>query len=555
MRGLMEITDEAPRLAGTDSGSGSGNSNPGNPDITVGTVTAAPAQHQVTTRDWIAFIVMVIGMFMAILDVQIVSSSLSEIQAGLAASADEISWVQTSYLIAEVVIIPLSGYLSRALSTRYIFTLSAAGFALSSMLCAFAWDIDSMIVFRAIQGFLGGSMIPTVFATIFTVFPPHRRAGLSVLTGLVATIAPTLGPTLGGWITDQMSWHWLFLINLVPGIFVTIIVRTMVDFDKPHWELLRVMDIPGLILMGLFLGCLEYVLEEGTRLDWFGSQSIQVCAAISAVSAILFVWRVLTYAEPIVDLRAFADRNFALGCLFSFVIGIGLYGSVYMIPLFLAEVRGYKPMEIGVIMFVAGAFQFISSPVAGRLSRIFDPRLVLTFGLALFSSGVYLQHFLTSEWSYWEFFLPQALRGFALMFLFMPVNMAALGTLPKARLKNASALYNLMRNLGGAIGLAGINFMITERVNLHWARLVDNMTSANQNAVTFLDQIGHEIDDRMGPIGDQVALKTLSQIVMRQAETLTFADVSLIMSAIFLGAILLVPFLTLPKAVVTGKSN
>jgi DHA2 family multidrug resistance protein len=516
---------------------------------------SAPPQREVTTRDWIGYFVMVVGMFMAILDIQIVSSSLNEIQAGLAASADEISWVQTSYLIAEVVMIPLSGFLSRALSTRLIFTLSAAGFTVSSVFCAFAWDINSMIIFRAIQGFLGGAMIPTVFAATFSVFPPRRRASLSVLTGLVATMAPTLGPTLGGWITDQMSWHWLFLINLAPGLVVTVMVWLMVDFDKPHWDLLKVMDIPGLILMALFLGCLEYVLEEGTRLDWLGSQAIQACVAISAVSAMLFVWRVLTYAEPIVDLRAFADRNFLLGCLFSFVIGIGLYGSVYLIPLFLAQVRDYKPMQIGVIMFVAGVFQFMSAPVAGRLSRMFDPRLVLCFGLALFGGGVYLQHFMTSDWGYWEFFLPQAVRGFALMFLFMPVNMAALGTLPKARLKNASGLYNLMRNLGGAIGLAGINYLMTARLNLHWARLVDNMTSANQNVLEFLDRFGQSFDDRMGSIGDQAALKALARLVMRQAEVLSFADISLVMALIFFGAIILVPLLRLPKGVVTGEAH
>ncbi len=515
----------------------------------------AAAHRDVTTRDWIGFFVMVVGMFMAILDIQIVSSSLNEIQAGLAASADEISWVQTSYLIAEVVMIPLSGYLSRAFSTRLIFTLSAAGFTLSSALCAFAWDINSMIIFRAIQGFLGGAMIPTVFATTFTVFPPQRRAGLSVLTGLVATMAPTLGPTVGGWITDQMSWHWLFLVNLAPGVLVTILVWTMVDFDKPQWSLLKVMDIPGMILMALFLGCLEYVLEEGTRLDWFGDETIQLCTTISAVSAVLFIWRVLRYAEPIVDLRAFTDRNFALGCLFSFVIGIGLYGSVYLIPLFLAQVRGYKPMQIGIIMFVAGAFQFASAPVAGRLSRIFDPRLVLCFGLAMFGGGVYLQHFLTADWGYWEFFLPQAVRGFALMFLFMPVNMAALGTLPKARLKNASGLYNLMRNLGGAIGLAGINYMMTERLNLHWARLVDNMTSANGNVVAFLNQMGQTMDGRVSVGGGQMALKALSRVVLQQAEVLSFADISLVMALIFFAAILLVPLLTLPKGVVTGEAH
>jgi DHA2 family multidrug resistance protein len=507
----------------------------------------APAR-QATRRDYIGFFAMIVGMFMAILDIQIVSSSLSEIRAGLAASGDEISWVQTAYLIAEVVMIPLSGYLSRTFSTRYIFTLSAAGFTLSSVMCALSWDMQSMIVFRTIQGFLGGAMIPTVFAAIFAAFPPQKRAGLSVVAGLVATLAPTLGPTLGGWITDQMSWHWLFLINLVPGLMVATLVWTLVDFDKPNWALVKVMDVPGLILMALFLGCLEYVLEEGTRNDWFGSDAIRIGATVSGVSALFFIWRTLSCREPIVDLRAFADRNFTLGCVFSFIIGIGLYGSVYVIPLFLAEVRGYKPMQIGVIMFIAGSFQFMSAPIAGRLSRKLDPRLVLTFGLVLFGGGVYLQHFLTAEWGYWEFFLPQAMRGFALMFLFLPVNMAALGTLPKHRLKNASGLYNLMRNLGGAIGLAGINYLLTARFNFHWARLVDQMTQANPNVTAFLGKFGTMLDDRLGPAGDQMALKALARLVARQAEVLTFSDVAQIMSAIFIGALLLVPFLTVPKS-------
>jgi DHA2 family multidrug resistance protein len=519
------------------------------------TQPAAAAPRQLTVRDWVGFFVMVVGMFMAILDVQIVSSSLNEIQAGLAASADEVSWVQTSYLIAEVVMIPLSGYLSRTFSTRYIFTLSAFGFTFSSMLCAMAWDINSMIIFRAIQGFLGGAMIPTVFATTFSVFPPNRRGSLSVLTGLVATMAPTLGPTLGGWITDAISWHWLFLINVVPGVLVTASVWLLVDFDKPNWKLLKVMDLPGLILMAMFLGCLEYVLEEGTRLDWLGDDSIRLCVAVSIVSSLLFVWRTLTAKEPIVDLRAFADRNFLLGCIFSFVIGIGLYGSVYLIPLFLSRVRDYKPMQIGVIMFVAGVFQFMSAPVAGRLSRIFDPRLVLCFGLAMFGGGVYLQHFLTAEWGYWEFFIPQAVRGFALMFLFMPVNMAALGTLPPARLKNASGLYNLMRNLGGAIGLAGINFLLNDRLNLHWSRLIDRMTAANPNVTGYLDRTSQALSERMGMAADQGALKQLAGLVSREAQVLSFADVSLIMAAIFLVAILLVPLLRLPKGIVTGEAH
>ena len=509
-------------------------------------------ERPLTARDWIGFMIMVVGMFMAILDIQIVSSSLSEIQAGLAASADEISWVQTSYLIAEVVAIPLSGFLSRLLSTRLLFTISAAGFTAASVLCAFAWDIDSMILFRAVQGFVGGAMIPTVFATSFAVFPPARRNFLSVLIGLVATLAPTLGPTLGGYITDLFSWHWLFLANVLPGIAVAVGVWLLVDYDRPDWSLMTHFDYAGLVLMATFLGALEYVIEEGPRNDWFGDDAIRGMAAVSAVAGVLFFWRVLAYRQPIVDIRAFADANFALGSMYSFVIGIGMYGSVYLLPLFLAHIRGYNALEVGTVMMVTGGFQFMSAPVAGRLAGLVDLRAMLVFGLLMFGGGVWLQHYMTAEWGYWELFLPQAVRGFSLMFLFIPVNAIALGTLPPQRLKNASGLYNLMRNLGGAIGLAAINTVLTDRLALHWARLGENLTPSNPQVQAFLEASGAAMDGQLGSNGDAGAVKLLAQLVYRQAEVMTIADTQVIMAAIFFGALLLIPLLKKPRAAGAG---
>ena len=258
-------------------------------------------------RRLLAFLSMVFGMFMAILDIQIVSASLTEIQAGLAASSNEITWVQTAYLIAEVIIIPLSGFLSRALGTRIVFATSAAGFTLASVMCGFSTSINQMILWRAIQGFIGGGMIPTVFATAYIIFPRSRMGLIAPLIGLVATLAPTIGPTVGGYLTDTLSWHWLFFINVVPGILVTIAVVTLIDFDKPDLKLLDRFDWWGLIFMAGFLGRLEYVLEEGPRNDWFGDDSVLLLAWISAISAVAFFSRVLTANTPIVDLRAFAN--------------------------------------------------------------------------------------------------------------------------------------------------------------------------------------------------------------------------------------------------------
>src|SRR3954465_1643626 len=282
---------------------------------------AAPPSDKIPPRRLIAFLIMVFGMFMAILDIQVVSASLSEIQAGLSASSSEVSWVQTSYLIAEVIAIPLSGFMSRALGTRLLFAISASGFTVASFLCGFASTIEQMILWRAVQGFLGGGMVPTVFASAYIVFPRSKFHIVGPIIGLVATLAPTIGPTVGGIITDWMSWHWLFFINIVPGIGITIGVLILCDFDRPDFKLLEHFDWWGLMFMAAFLGTLEYVLEEGPRYEWLQDTSIAVCAAICAISMIAFFWRVFTAREPIVDLTTFADRNFGIGCLIALFIG------------------------------------------------------------------------------------------------------------------------------------------------------------------------------------------------------------------------------------------
>ena len=244
---------------------------------------APPADDRIDMRRLAAFIFMVFGMFMAILDIQIVSASLSEIQAGLSASQDEVTWVQTAYLVAEVIMIPLSGFLSRVLSTRVIFTISAAGFTLMSFMCSTAGSINEMIVWRALQGFIGGGMIPTVFASAYTIFPRSKLPIISPVIGLVATLAPTIGPTVGGYLTDWFSWHWLFLVNIPPGIMVTVAAWWLIDFDKGDLSLLDKFDWTGLAGMATFLGAMEYALEEGPSKDWFESQPVLLATIASVI--------------------------------------------------------------------------------------------------------------------------------------------------------------------------------------------------------------------------------------------------------------------------------
>jgi len=509
--------------------------------MTSATAVAAPigrapparaAADRIDPRRLVAFVAMVFGMFMSILDIQIVSASLTEIQAGLAASSDEINWVQTAYLIAEVVMIPLSGFLSRALGTRIVFAAAAAGFTAASLMCGMSTSINEMIVWRAIQGFIGGGMIPTVFATAYLIFPRSRIALVSPIIGLVATLAPTIGPTVGGLLTDAFSWHWLFFVNIVPGIGVTVAALVLIDFDQPDIALLRRFDWWGLICMAGFLGSLEYVLEEGPRNDWFNDQSILAFAWVCGISAVLFFARALTAAVPIVDLKSFADRNFALGSLFSFVLGIGLYGLTLLYPLFLGQIRGYNALMIGETMFISGLAMFLTAPIAGRLVAKLDARIMLAFGFLLFAVGTWWMTYLTRDWDFWELLWPQIFRGVGMMFAIVPINNVALGTLPAERVKNASGLYNLMRNLGGAVGLAGINTVLNDRTDLHLARLHEALTYARQPAVEALSNLTARFH-ALGNGADAMALKQLMMITHRQGVVMAFADVFLCLTVLF----------------------
>ena len=501
-----------------------------------------------------AFATMCVGLFIALLDIQIVSASLRDIGGGLSAGADETAWIQTAYLIAEIVVIPLSGWLSRVMSTRWLFCFSAAGFTLASLLCGFAWDIKSMIVFRALQGFLGGSMIPMVFTTAFAFFPGKKMVIAAATVGAIASLAPTLGPTVGGWITDNYSWHWLFFVNLVPGIFVAVVVPIMVRIDETQPSLLRGADYLGIALMAVFLGTLEYTLEEGPRQNWFSDPIIKTTAIIAAVSGVLFVWRSLTFATPVVDLRALKSRNFSLGCFFSFVTGIGIFATIYLTPVFLGRVRGFSALQIGEAVFSTGIFQICAIPFYVFCARRIDLRWLMMFGLACFTVSMWEFHSITHDWGGHELLLPQALRGIGQQFSVAPTVTLTLGGLPPNRLKLASGLFNLMRNLGGAIGIAACGTILNDRTNLHALRLSEHLTPANPAAMQLLQRVSSADSARLG--GNAVrahaaALKQLWSVTMREAQTLAFSDAFFAIMICFALATALVPLM---RKVVQGAA-
>jgi DHA2 family multidrug resistance protein len=377
-----------------------------------------------------------------------------------------------------------------------------------------------------------------VFTTAFMYFGGKQRVVAASTIGAIASLAPTLGPVVGGWITDISSWHWLFYINLVPGLFVAIVVPIMVRVDKPNLSLLERADYFSMILLALFLGCLEYTMEEGPRWNWFSDTTIVTTAWISALAGAAFVYRSLTVGNPVVDLRALKDRNFALGCLFSFITGIGIFATIYLTPLFLGRVRGYGALDIGLAVFSTGVFQIATIPIYAFLANRFDLRWILMAGLALFAISMWDFSPITHDWGGKELMLPQALRGMGQQLCVPPTVTLSLGALAPARLKLASGLFNLMRNLGGAIGIAACATILNDRTNLHFLRLAEHLNATNETLNTWL---APALATRDG--GANQALREVWNLTYREAQTMTYSDAFLMLMVGFGAAVFLVPLM------------
>ena len=493
-------------------------------------------------RTWIGYLAMCLGMFMAILDIQIVASSLPDIQIALKIPQDQLSWLQTSYLIAEVIAIPLTGWLVRLASLRGLFVAATLGFTLASLGCASSFSLTPLLIFRVVQGFCGGALIPVVFTSVFTMFPERSRLLATTVGGVFAMLAPTVGPVVGGYITETYSWHWLFLINLLPGIAVAVVAFCFVAAERPDWSLWRRLDYLALVLVSLSLASLELALKEGPAHHWTGFYVLGLLAT-SVISGVIVIRRCATHRDPIIDLRCFADRRFRVGCFYSFILGMGLYGSVYMLPLYLAFVRQHTPLEIGTIMIVMGAAQLISAPFAAlaekRLSRLW----LTGFGFALFAAGLIANGFMTIETDAPGLFWPQILRGTALLFCLLPTTTIALERQPPDLVASASGLFNLQRNLGGAIGIALIDTILQQRVPAHVATLVERLQAGDPNAARV---VGLPLKDfhnvPMGPI-DEATKAQVASLVEQAALVLSFNEAWLVVGGLFAVSLLALPWL------------
>ena len=471
------------------------------------------ATDSVRAAIWIGFAMMCVGMFMAVLDVQVVATSLPTIQRALDIPQDQMSWIQTAYLIAEIISIPLTGFLTRTLTLRWLFVAAILFFTLASIGCATSGSFASLIGFRIVQGFSGGTLIPAVFAAVFLLFPVRLQATATVIGGVLAVLAPTLGPVVGGWITSTYSWPWLFLINVLPGTIAAAVAWLALPKGRVWLDQARHLDLSALAFGAVALAALEIAIKEAPDRGW-ASNLVVGLLGFCLITAAMFIVRTLRSPRPLVDLRTFRDRNFSVGCALSFVLGMGLFGSVYLMPVFLAYVRGHGALEIGKIMLVTGVAQLATALAAVVMVQRFDERLLSALGFLLFAAGLGLSATQTRTTDFQEMFWPQAIRGSAIMFCILPPTQLALGHLAKDKIADASGLFNMMRNLGGAIGIAIIDTIVYGRAPAHAKALVDRLAAGDLDTAKLLeispDALGAALLDpekqaMLAPLVDKVA--------------------------------------------------
>ncbi|NKJ08752.1 MDR family MFS transporter [Rhizobium sp. SG741] len=478
-------------------------------------------------RMWTAVIGSTLGAFMAVLNIQIVNASLADIQGAIGAGTDDGGWISTSYLIAEIVVIPLSAWLARVFSVRIYLLTNAILFLLFSVACAFAANLQQMIVLRAIQGFSGGVLIPMAFTIIITMLPkPKQPIGLA-LFALSATFAPAIGPTIGGYLTENWGWEYIFYVNLVPGVLMVGMLWASLDRAPMNLSLLAKGDWPGIITMAIGLAALQTVLEEGNKDDWFGSPFIVRLSVIAAISLTLFLIIELRAAHPLLNLRLLVRRNFGFGIVANFLLGIALYGSVFILPIYLTRIQGYNSEQIGMVLAWTGIPQLILIPLVPRLMKRFDARLLILVGFALFAASNFMNVYMTGDYASDQLFWPNIVRAVGQALAFTPLTAIATAGIEQENAGSASALFNMMRNLGGAVGIAALQTFLTKREQFHSNILTNSVSvfeDATRDRVARLTGyfMNHGVSDQA--LATHKTVVAIASSLRKQANIMAFSD-------------------------------
>jgi MFS transporter, DHA2 family, multidrug resistance protein len=527
-------------------------------DIGAPTTPATSAAPTISSKTWIAVIGATLGAFMAVLNIQIVNASLADIQGAIGAGIDDGGWISTSYLIAEIVVIPLSGWLAQVFSIRIYLLTNAVLFLLLSVACAFAQDLPQMIALRAVQGFTGGVLIPMAFTLIITLLPKAKQPVGLALFALSATFAPAIGPTIGGYLTENWSWQFIFYVNLVPGAVMIGMLWFSLEAKPMKLSLLREGDWPGIITMAIGLSALQTVLEEGNKDDWFGSPFIVRLSVIAAVALSLFLLIELTAKKPLLNLRLLLRRNFGFGMLANFLLGIALYGSVFILPVYLSRIQGYNSEQIGMVLAWTGLPQLVLIPLVPRLMKRFDPRLIIGIGFALFAASNFMNIYMTNDYATDQLFWPNIIRALGQALVMAPLSAVATAGIEAENAGSASGLFNMMRNLGGAVGIALLQTFLTKREQYHSNVLMQSVSLLEQATRTRIEQltqyfINHGVVDRAE--ATHRAVVAIGHVVQKQAFILAFSDTFYLLGAALIVALIAALLLKKPNHLESGGAH
>jgi MFS transporter, DHA2 family, multidrug resistance protein len=521
-----------------------------NPTVEAAGELIAPPRDVVPLKTWIAVVGAALGAFLAILNIQIVSSSLADIQGAIGAGVDEGGWITTAYLVAEIIVIPISGWLARVFSVRIYLLVNTFLFLVFSVACAFATDLPQMIVVRALQGFAGGVLIPLAFTIIMTKLPPSKHAiGLSIYA-ISAIFAPSIGPVIGGYCNDNFGWQSIFFVNVLPGVVMFAMLWMSLESEPLQLGLLRRGDWLGIATIAVGLGALETVLEEGEKDDWFGSKFIIRMAIVSAVGLVSFLIVQFTRKAPLLHLPLFARRNFGLSSIANFFFGFSMYGWVYIVPIYLARIQGYDAQQIGEVLIWIGLPQLAILPLVPKLMSRFDPRRMAAVGYVLFIGGSLLASPLSTDFSGPQFIWSSLVRAVAQALVMTPLSAIAVAGMEREHAGSASALFNMSRNLGGAIGIAVLQTVMTAREHFHSVVLASQasmLEPATRARLAHLSGIFMSRGVSDPGLAAREAVVAVGRSIQKQAWIMAFSDVIILQSALLGLALLSIFFLKRAK--------
>ena len=507
---------------------------------------------------WIAVIAAMIGSFMAILNIQITNASLLNIEGGIGTGVDNGSWISTSYLIGEIIVIPLTDYLSRVFSFRRYMLASAALFAVFSVACAFTHDLPSMIAMRGLQGFAGGILIPMAFTLVLTKLPkPQQPIGLAIFA-LSVTFAPAIGPTIGGYLTENYGWQTIFFVNVVPTIVMVSALYLTLERQPMQLALLREGDWAGILTMAVGLSALQTVLEEGNKDDWFSSPFILRLAVVAMVSLSLFVWIELSVEKPLLRLRLLKQRNFGFGTIAVTLLGFALFGSVYILPAYLGQAQGYNSEQIGAVLAWTGLPQLLLIPLVPRLMRRFDTRYIAITGLLIFAYSCFMNTAMSPDYAGDQLWIPNIVRAIGQAMVLTPLTSVTTGGIAPQDAAAASGISNMLRNLGGAIGTAVLATVITKREQFHSNIIGQSVTLGREEVRDRIAQltnffIAHGVPDPAA--AHQQAIIALGKAVKQQALVMGFSDTFALIGAVLVLAAIAVLLTRKVKAAAGGAAH